>query len=162
METRPAVELDVDEIARVWLESYRHADGSPAEMPPFEHFRTRIETEMVSGMWAVTVAVCEGRIVAFLSLVPADSVLRELFVLPSMQRRGIGSLLLGQAMRALPEGFTLGAAAANLGACRFYEASGLELVEDYIHPRHGILYRLYGWHVAGDRPWNLDPRRLAP
>lgn len=142
---RAASEADFDAVAEIWLESGRLADGAPSEGPTLHQNRTRIDAEIASG-WRVRVAVHEGRIVAFLAFRPNDSLVDQLFVLPSFQGQGIGKALLEYAKAAMPRGFTLRTAAANMRARRFYERANLLLISEGIHPKYGNAICIYGWN----------------
>ena len=142
---RAASEADFDAIAYVWLESGRLADGAPSEGPTLHQNRTRIDAEIASG-WNVRVAVHEGRIVGFLAFKPCDFLLDQLFVLPAFQGQGIGKALLEYAMAAMPEGFTLRTAAANIRARRFYDKADLVVISEGIHPKYGNAVCIYDWH----------------
>jgi GNAT superfamily N-acetyltransferase len=147
IESRAAREADFDAVAEVWFEAGRTADGAPADHPSLGELRARVDRE-VAADWRLTVAVEDGRIIAFLAIKPAQAILDQLFVLPSRQRLGAGSLLLACAMRDMPDGFTLRTATANTRARRFYERSGLTLVSESLHPRYGTPVCIYGWNVA--------------
>ena len=54
--------------------------------------------------------------------------LLQIHVEPAQQGRGIGTRLLDQAKERRPAGFTLWTFQKNVGARRFYERHGLELV----------------------------------
>jgi GNAT superfamily N-acetyltransferase len=74
----------------------------------------------------VRVVEVDGRVVAFAIFEPG--LLRHMYVRPEAQRRGIGSVLLDEAQRALPKGFTLWTHQANDRARRFYEKHGLRAI----------------------------------
>jgi hypothetical protein len=74
-----------------------------------------------------------------------DRVLDQIFVLPGERLNGVGSQLLSEAKRAMPNGFTLRMALANESAGRFYERSGMNILRDGIHPISGIPVRYFGW-----------------
>ncbi|WP_162561256.1 GNAT family N-acetyltransferase [Methylobacterium terrae] len=145
IECRTAHQNDLDTIAQVWHDSAASSDASPGVVPLAE-FRARINIELADA-WTLTVALVEGQIVGLLALKIADGVLDQLFVLPSAQRKGVGSLLLKQAMDAMPAGFTLRTASMNTGARSFYERMGLTLVSEGHHPRQGYPICWYGWNV---------------
>lgn len=75
----------------------------------------------------VWLAAEQGRVVGFAALSTAK--VEQLYVHPEHQRRGVGAALLAKAKERQPAGFTLWVFQQNEGARRFYEASGLELVE---------------------------------
>ena len=71
--------------------------------------------------------------------------LDQIFIAPAAQNTGVGSILLGEARRQLPDGFTLWTAAVNLTARRFYERQGLVASGEGAHPRLGYPIRSYAW-----------------
>jgi GNAT superfamily N-acetyltransferase len=144
IECRSAVARDFDEIARVWHESARLAGGAPRDMATVQQLRSRIDLEVAAG-WNAIVATQDDAIIAFLAIKPETSILDQLFVLPAKQGKGTGLTLLQCAMRAMPRGFTLRTASANLQARRFYERAGLVLLEEGVHPRSGYPVCFYGW-----------------
>jgi len=97
-------------------------------------------TEHVLPSSIVTVAeVCEpgefgepgesaARLVIGFSAVKDDWV-DHLYVTPALQRRGVGSALLRQAMDEHPDGLSLWVFAANGGAQSLYERAGFHVVE---------------------------------
>jgi GNAT superfamily N-acetyltransferase len=99
-------------------------------------FLPRLHTEDETRAWIaetmlpsheVWVAEIEGEVVGFAAL--ADDLLGHIYVHPSAQGRGIGSVLLEQAKDCRPRGFDLWVFQQNEGARRFYERHGLECVE---------------------------------
>ena len=101
-----------------------------------DELRARFAQGLDQG-WSVTVVEMGGRIVGFLAMRPCDGVLDQLFLAPDAQGKGIGSMLLGLARVAMPNGFWLRTAAANKLARRFYEAKGLTIDRVEPHPVHG-------------------------
>ena len=99
-------------------------------------FLPRLHTEDQTRAWIaetmlpsheVWVAELEGEVVGFAAL--ADDLLGHIYVHPSAQGRGIGSVLLQKAKDCRPRGFDLWVFQQNEGARRFYERHGLECVE---------------------------------
>lgn len=74
----------------------------------------------------VRVVELDGRIIAF--AVIEEGVLRHIYVTPDAQRRGIGTALLEETMRAQPSGFTLWTHQGNERARSFYEKHGLHAI----------------------------------
>jgi GNAT superfamily N-acetyltransferase len=89
----------------------------------------------------------DQRVVGLLAMKPNDSVLDQIFVTPTEQRKGIGGVLVNVAKQAMPNGFTLRMDASNEKARRFYEKHGLRLLREGIHPRTGIPVHFFGWKV---------------
>jgi GNAT superfamily N-acetyltransferase len=147
---RPAVAADLDVVADVWHESARAMDGAPPELPTRDQLRSRIDEELLSG-WDLHVAVQDGETVGMLALKPAEAILDQLFVLPGVQRRGVGLMLLKTAVESMPEGFTLRTASVNRKARSFYQKAGLNLLNESSHPRTGAPVCIYGYAAAKGR-----------
>lgn len=122
---RPAEELDVGSIARLFTET--RSAAVPA-MPPAIHSAADNEVFfaalLTSGHGAVWVAEdSAGRIVGF--AVIQDNWLHSLYVHPDRARAGIGSALLDLVKSLLPSGFCLWVFESNTPARLFYEQRGL-------------------------------------
>ncbi len=87
-----------------------------------EFFRGTLAVE--NEIW---VADLDGRIVGLLAL--GAKVVRQLFVEPELQGRGVGGALLDKAKQLSPSGLTLYTFRKNEPARRFYENRGFEVVE---------------------------------
>ena len=127
---------DLPEVCRVWLPSWRSTGVEVAVGTSEEELRARLLQGLDQG-WSVTIAEMGGRIVGFMAMRPGEGVLDQLFLAPDAQGKGIGSMLLGLARVAMPNGFWLRTAAANKLARRFYEAKGLTIDRVEPHPVHG-------------------------
>lgn len=143
-ETRAAQRGDLDRVAQVWHASAAAAAGAAPEVPAVEDLRARIDAEL-AGAWTLFVASQENCIVGMLAVNKAERILDQLFVSPSMQRRGIGKTLLKRAMVEMPAGFTLRTASVNVNARAFYERMGLRLLSEGSHPGRGHPVCFYGW-----------------
>ena len=141
---RPAAPDDLDKAARVWWLSAKSMDGAAQEVPSLQQLRTRIDAELASG-WRLTLAMRDGAIIGLLALKPAEAVLDQVFIAPDAQDTGVGSVLLAEAQRQLPGGFTLWTASVNARARRFYERKGLVDDGEDVHPRLGYPIRRYAW-----------------
>jgi ribosomal protein S18 acetylase RimI-like enzyme len=73
-----------------------------------------------------------GRVVGFLAI--QSSYIDRLYVLPGVQRLGIGSALIRRAMELSPAGLELHTHQKNLAACRFYERQGFRAVKSGTSP----------------------------
>lgn len=94
---------------------------------PLEQERTleedrRFFQEMVAARCDIWVAEHEGRLVGFLAL--QGSYIDRLYVLPDVQRAGVGSTLLRHAMTLSPAGLELYTHQKNVAARSFYEKHG--------------------------------------
>ena len=76
----------------------------------------------VFGNQQVIVAEVEGTVVGYASV--SGKVLSNLYVLPDLQRRGVGSKLLKAVLRQVPNGLEVWVFEANIDARRFYERHG--------------------------------------
>jgi ribosomal protein S18 acetylase RimI-like enzyme len=142
VDIRPCEDRDLDAVARLWLESWRSTGLAVAQLATEAANRVRMR-ELAVG-WSVHLACSEGNILGFLALNPGNGCLDQLFVAPTVQRRGIGRALLEFAKQQMPEGIWLRTAVDNVGACRFYEREGFRAGETGIHPtlRHRtVIYR---------------------
>lgn len=140
-EYRPA---DLPEVAEVWHDSWNSTGLYPADRPSLADYRERLASD--AGDWTLHVALADGRIGGFVAFQPADHWLRQLFIAPSCQGRGMGQALLNHAKREMPKGFWLRTTAENNPvARRFYERAGLVLREISVHPRFGGLVAIYAW-----------------
>ena len=144
---RPYRDEDREGIARLWAESWRSTGLEmalrPSEAELYAYNIERISRELVAG-WEVHVAYEGDRLIGFLALKPPGH-LDQIFVLPEMQRRGVGRALLDFAKTRLTDGFWLRTAADNLRACRFYERNGCRRGETKNHPSFGYLTVIYRW-----------------
>jgi putative acetyltransferase len=146
---RPFERSDLDAVAVLWLESWLSAHVPVPRLPSVEGLREYLLRGLGEG-WTAHVAETDGALAGWLALEPAARKLREIFVAPPLQRRGIGKALLSFAKDAMPDGFRLSAAGANRGACRFYEREGLVRGAREPHER-------WGWHVPSIR-YDWRPR----
>ena len=133
----------MDDVAQVWRESALSMDGHP-DVPSIELMRRRVAEELQAG-WQLYVALRAHRVVGLLALKPGNAVLDQIFVVPSEQRKGVGEALLEVAKQSMPEGFRLRMGTANARARRFYEARGLTLLGEGLHPTSGVPVCFYGW-----------------
>ena len=145
---RPAVPDDHDDIAAIWHDGASLPGVGPASMPSLAELRQRVDVEFAQG-WVVTIAERDGVIVGFIALRPDQAVLDQLFVHPDALGRGLGKTLFAEAVAAMPEGFTLFTRPGNTRACRFYEALGMTVIREEIHPRFGDRIVFYEWTPPG-------------
>ncbi|MBV8683301.1 MAG: GNAT family N-acetyltransferase [Caulobacteraceae bacterium] len=140
---RPMRPDEIDAIALVWWRSsVSVAAGS--EHPTSGALAERLAREP----WVVTVAERGGEPVALLAIDMDRRWLRQLFVDPPAHGLGVGSALLEEAKRQMPDGFHLHTNAENVRARRFYDARGLRLVGEAPHPQWGQLQARYEWTPA--------------
>jgi hypothetical protein len=111
---RPYAPGDQAALAKLWFESWLSVGLEDPTDPvvTLAELSERVPREL-AGRWGVTVAESEERLIGFLALAPSEGRLDQLFI--------------AVARRRLPDGFWLGAHAANLGARVFYERRGMVL-----------------------------------
>jgi len=114
---------DVGTVARMMRSTYDLMDYIPRLHTPEE------DLAYIGGLFGereIWVAENDAGVVGFATL-SADE-LMQMHVDPDEQNAGIGSALLARAKERRPAGFTLWTFQKNVGARRFYERHGLELV----------------------------------
>ena len=109
-------------MTAVWLAGWQSTGLGGADDPSIAELRAHLDHELAGG-WALTVAEVDGRVIGMLAT--HDAKLRELFLDPEWEGRGIGKALFAEAKRLLPGGFTLWANTANTRARGFYERQGM-------------------------------------
>jgi GNAT superfamily N-acetyltransferase len=112
------------EIATIWHSSWTANNPELAKTAPLAPLVERAARELQTGRWQMRVARLGGRLVGFAAIVPPDSLLEQLFVVPDAQRHGVGSALLGDAMQRHPLGLKLRTQASNRDGLRFYARHG--------------------------------------
>lgn len=130
---RPLVESDIDTAIRVWHVSKQEA----YPYLPLEQGRTVEEDgaffrECILPGSIVWVAETDGEIAGFLAL--EGDYIDRLYVLPELQRRGVGEALLRAAVAASPSGVWLHTHQQNDRARAFYEKQGFHVVRLGISP----------------------------
>lgn len=126
LKVRRAEFRDADAIATIHERARREA------MPWLAVAHTALETRaFVRGLLKkedVYVALDAGKIVGYGAW--RDGWLNHLYVHPSAQRRGVGTLLLSHARRAMPAGFAFWVFQRNAIARAFYEKHGCVAVRE--------------------------------
>ena len=117
---------EANEIASVYIASRRGAAAYLPTVGTDEEIRAFVVGEMVPRREAWVAAV-GGRIVGVM-VMDGDEV-DQLYLLPTMQRRGIGGRLLNHAKTLRPERLRLWTFQRNTPARRFYEAAGFIAIE---------------------------------
>jgi len=125
---RPLNESDYDEIVRVWLEASLQAHSFIPLEYWHEHCSDMREVWLpLSDILLGYVDDTKGTLVGFAALV--DDALAALFVEPQYQGQGIGSRLLGTAIKICPS-LSLTVYAENIRAIAFYTKYGFTCVDE--------------------------------
>jgi ribosomal protein S18 acetylase RimI-like enzyme len=121
---------DADALAAIMRSAMDGAMPSHADLHTPDEDRWFLR-EVVLPTTEVWVAEHDGRTVGFTALGERDGVdfMEHIYVVPEEQARGIGRALMERAKQRRPDGFRLWVFQSNEGARRFYERSGLRLVE---------------------------------
>lgn len=124
MHIHRATDDDWQEVAEIFIAARRTMTYLPDLHGDAE---TRLFIRRMVKRSVVWVAERDGEIIGFAALEPAppEAWLHHLYVSPSAHNAGAGSLLVAKAKTEMPQGFSLWAFQANLGARRFYERHGL-------------------------------------
>jgi GNAT superfamily N-acetyltransferase len=127
---RPATAGDVSQVASLLIDTRSAFMPYAPSAHPDGELREWVASCLVpSG--GVTVAELEGQVVAVMATERSAvfSWITQMAVAPALVGRGIGSLLLAQAMRTLAPPIRLYTFQANSGARRFYERHGFQPIE---------------------------------
>lgn len=148
MRVRRAIAEDGADVADVFIRAFESLTFVPALHTHAEH------RDFVRGLLArdeVWVAEDAGRIVGMAVL--SHDMLDHLYVDPASQGVGAGSMLLAEAVRSRPQGFTFWVFQQNHRARAFYERRGCRLVR--LTDGQGNEYRLpdalYEWRPDAGR-----------
>jgi putative acetyltransferase len=130
---RPAVIADEHTLALIWRFAWASANPDAPYIEPLAHWLSRVRAEFWTSC-QTSVAVFDSQSVAFYVLRSEPRVLEQLFVLPSFQSSGVGSLLLNHIKHTCPKGFSLYVSASNVRAQRFYARHGLHPGATSVNP----------------------------
>jgi GNAT superfamily N-acetyltransferase len=145
---RPARSDEVDEVARVWMESWVSTGLEDASNFLLANLRARVQREIENG-WSLYVADDDGRIAAMLALHLQRRYLDQLFVAPDYQGRGLGRRLLGFTREYLPDEILLRCVRENDKAWRWYEREGFVFEKQAVEPMNGFTMKYYRWKKQG-------------
>jgi GNAT superfamily N-acetyltransferase len=129
VEIRPARDDEIASLTRLFIRARNEMDYLPqvpdeAAVPIAKRIREHEE---------VWLAEEDGNLLGFLGIEHSTNldapVLEKIYVEPTEQNRGIGTLLLEKAKGLRPQGFYLWVFQKNVGARRLYERCGFQLVE---------------------------------
>ena len=143
-EIRPALAVEYDEIARVWMESWVSTGLAEASNFLLANLRARVRREIEDG-WSLFVADDHGSIAAMLALHLPKLYLDQLFVAPEYQGRSLGRKLLAFTRTQLPDEIFLRCAEGNEKAWRWYEREGFVFEKEQVEPMTGLMMKYYRW-----------------
>lgn len=135
--TRHATATDGARCAHIFLDGRRKAfPWQPPERFGLDDYYDCVEDELV------IVAEVDGEVVGFVSIDMPDRFIHTLFIDPGWQQRGIGTVLLREALGELRGSAQLTCAARNAAARAFYEHNGWVPVPGANDDREAhVLYR---------------------
>lgn len=117
--TRRAAPSDGARCARIFLDARRKAfPWQPADRFGLDDYYDCVANELV------IVAEVDWTVVGFVSIDEPERFIHTLFIDPDWQKRGIGTVLLREALAALRGSAQLTCSARNAAARAFYEHNG--------------------------------------
>ena len=111
---------DLTEIVRLWYRTWHYSFSEIQHPQPYNVWKDRFRDELVR-RGEVWVAEVEGQIVGFIVVFKDECELNQIFVDPTYQNKGIGTVLLKKAKEISPQGLRLKTLQSNTKACLFYE-----------------------------------------
>ena len=113
---------DLEPLLALWWESW-HSSATFRHPKPMADWRSRWEE--IARRDTVVVAEENGSVVGFAAVDVEHAVLSQIFVAPSLKRRGIGRALFNWARYCCPEGLSLKTLAENSESRAFYKSLGM-------------------------------------
>ena len=141
---RPARPDELEQIARVWMNSWVSTGLEDASDTLLARLRERVTTEAAKG-WSLCVADDNGTLAAMLALHLPDNYLDQLFVAPEYQGSGLGRRLLAFTRQQMPDEIWLRCVRENEKAWRWYEREGFVFEKEQIEPANGFVMKYYRW-----------------
>ena len=140
MEIRKALDADYDKIVKIWLDAsvlaHPFVDPGCWQSNAGEMKSTYIP---MSESWLIGQ---EGRVLGFYSLL--DDYLAAIFLKPSSQGMGVGTLLLNHA-KGLTTWLNLKVYKENKGSVEFYKSRGFKILSEQIDTATGAPECLMEW-----------------
>jgi putative acetyltransferase len=139
---RPMRPDDLSETLDLWVASWQAAYPAIDFQARRAWMADRLAEHRREGA-ACVLAVAAERIVGLLVLNARTGYLDQIVVGAEQQGTGIADLLLAEAARLAPAGFSLHVNQDNARAIRFYEKHGFKTVGEDVNPRSGApIYRM--------------------
>jgi ribosomal protein S18 acetylase RimI-like enzyme len=140
---RPLETKDVEAISRVHrracLIAYQFLNWSYSQ----EEVEAWYSGKFAEWTWALAACGANSSVIGFVAMIEAH--IDQLYVDPSHQRCGIGSLLLDQAIASAPGRTTLHVFEDNQSARAFYEKHGFRERDRWMNTEQGAIDLLYVW-----------------
>jgi ribosomal protein S18 acetylase RimI-like enzyme len=145
---RPARPDELEQIARVWMNSWVSTGLEDASETLLARLRERVITEAAQG-WSLYVADDKGKLAAMLALHLPGNYLDQLFVAPEYQGSGLGRRLLAFTRQQMPDEIWLRCVRENDKAWRWYEREGFVFEKEELEPKIGFMMKYYRWKKSG-------------
>ena len=144
---RPARPDELEQITRVWMDSWVSTGLEDASETLLARLHERVTTEAAKG-WSLYVADDRGKLAAMLALHLPDNYLDLLFVGPEYQGSGLGRRLLAFTRRQMPDEIWLRCVRENEKAWRWYEREGFVFEKEELEPKIGFMMKYYRWRKS--------------
>ena len=131
-------------LAKIWDASWQSTGVTSPETLSTPELAERLKSEVSSGADLYAVEDADECLGLLMLQVPKRQ-LSQLFLAPDAQGRGLGVECIRFTESALPNGFWLTVAEANLRARRFYERCGLAASETVPRPEYDRMDIRYVW-----------------
>ncbi len=141
-------EADLAATAEVWFRAWHAAFPGLSHPMPFEAWLPRLRHEVAINC-VCRIVTYQGSAVGFVAVDTAKACLEQIFVAPEHQGVGVSKLLLTEAKRLSPNGFTLTTLQRNERAAAFYRRAGLKAGHTGINPVNGLPNIEYIWRPGG-------------
>ena len=138
----PFLASHANDVVQLWRISFQSGVGV-APMHTMQQQRDYL-LEKVLPHFTVCVALVAGRVVGFVAA--SNECIDQLYVHTEYQRRGIGSRLLAWAKNNSGGHLYLYTFERNIGAQRFYEAQGFQIVARGFEQQWQLADIRYEWH----------------
>lgn|SRR5690554_1361962 len=142
---RKATEKDIDELVEIWYKSSVIAhDFIPEDY--WQKNKEEMKTKYLPDS-EIYLSSVKNMLIGFIALV--DDYLAAIFVLPELQGKGIGSLLLEQAKNHRNK-LCLNVYKRNINSVEFYKSKGFSIVSESIDEATGEDEFLMEWNTCNE------------
>ena len=148
---RPARPDELEQITRVWMDSWVSTGLEDASETLLARLRDRVTAEVAKG-WNLYVADDDGKLAAMLAIHTLDNYLDQLFVAPEYQGSGLGRRLLAFTRQQMPDEIWLRCVRENEKAWRWYEREDFVFEKEELEPKNGFTMKYYRWRRLASKP----------